>query len=281
MRKRQQTMYIALTVAASVVGAALLVFLLVLFLTAPRRHPALTPYLSVRFAHRGLHGEGRAENTLSAFAAAVEAGFGIELDVRLSSDGVPVVFHDDTLTRMTGDPRRVDEVSAAELAALDLGCGEGVPTFRQVLEQIGGRVPLLVEIKEDPFRTEVTDAVLPQLLEYTGPYIVESFNPFTVRRARRGLPGVAVGLLADRMTLSPAYRGFRYHLVQNFFFNFLARPAFVAYNHEHADYFPFRFMRGFWRVPTFAWTVRSQQAENDTRPRFDSVIFEQYIPDGE
>ena len=104
----------------------------------------------IMLAHRGLHGGSIAENSIPAFAAAADRGIGIELDVRLSSDGEVVIFHDDTLERMTGMSGGVSNYTAKELAKLSLAdTGYGIPTLREVLALVNGRVPLLVELKEN------------------------------------------------------------------------------------------------------------------------------------
>ena len=115
-------------------------------------------YKSVKFAHRGLHDGGRAENSLSAFSAAVAKGYGIELDVRLCKSGELVVFHDPTLNRVCGVDGRVIDMTAEELSRVSLsGTGEGVPTFAKVLQTVGGAVPLLIEIKMEEITFESGD----------------------------------------------------------------------------------------------------------------------------
>ncbi|MBQ5816532.1 MAG: glycerophosphodiester phosphodiesterase, partial [Oscillospiraceae bacterium] len=114
-------MPLPLTITLSVIGGLLILFAIAfLILIAPGEKRDIEKYRKVKFAHRGLHNEERAENSMSAFSAAVEAGFGIELDVRLSSDGVLVVFHDDTLNRVAGVDGRVDAFTADELSAMSL-----------------------------------------------------------------------------------------------------------------------------------------------------------------
>ena len=125
------------------------IVVLFLFLISPRwiGRPDMSR-LRVDYAHRGLHGETIPENSLPAFARAVEEGFGIELDVQLSSDGIIMVFHDDTLARMTGAKGKLNEYTCEELQQLHLGDSEEtIPTFDQVLEVVGGRIPLLIELK--------------------------------------------------------------------------------------------------------------------------------------
>ena len=159
--------------------AALLVLAVVLVAPVPTK--TIGKYRGVRFAHRGLHSEGVAENSMSAFVAARDAGFGIELDVRLSSDGELVVFHDDTLDRVAGVSGRVDEFTADQLAEMRLsGTEDGVPRFSEVLAAIDGRVPLLVEIKEDAGNSRVSEKTAEMLAGYGGEYIVESFNPLSL-----------------------------------------------------------------------------------------------------
>lgn len=273
-------MHIFLILTRAIFTAATVLFLLTLFFTAPGRHPGIKKYRGAKFAHRGLHGEGRAENSLSAFSAAVEQGFGIELDVRLTKDGEVVVFHDDTLLRVAGDSRRVDECTLPELRALRLsGTEETIPTFHEVLALVGGRVPLLVEVKEDPGCRAVSDATAKILSEYDGEFITESFNPMTVRRMRRALPGSASGYLCDHFTANPDYRAAKYLLIEHFLLNFIARPAFIAFDRAAVPYAPFTFMRKFWRAPAFAWTVRSAEEEAACRADFDGVIFENYLPE--
>ena len=143
-------MKIFLIVLISTASFLLLSFLVFLFLIKPNgKREDIKRFLKTKYAHRGLHGSGRAENSISAFRAAVEAGFGIELDVRLSADGELVVFHDDELSRVTKEEGRVDSRTAKELSEIKLcGTGDGIPTFKEVLALVDGKVPLLIEIKD-------------------------------------------------------------------------------------------------------------------------------------
>lgn len=266
----------AMNIALISVGATLVLAMAIfVFLVAPGRRN-MKQLKTVKYAHRGLHGDGRVENSMSAFEAAVTAGFGIELDVRLSSDGVLVVFHDDTLERVVGIRKRVDELTAAELSALRLGdTNDGIPTFDEVLSMVDGRVPLLVEIKEDKGSSAVSDAAAAALSLYNGPFIVESFNPLSVRNARAKLPMIPCGFLSCRHKVrSPLY-----FMLTNLLLNFICRPDFIAYCDTDSSNFSLRFVRTFLRTPTLAWTVRSEEAEsNAAKAGFDSVIFEGYSP---
>lgn len=275
-------MPIPLIIALSVLGGALLLFLLLfLVLIAPGKKVDIEKYKKIKFAHRGLHNAERAENSMSAFRAAVEAGFGIELDVRLSSDGELVVFHDDTLTRVAKTEGRVDEFTADELAKMSLsGTGEGIPRFSDVLSMVDGRVPLLVEIKEDAGKYAVSTATSEIMRNYEGPYIIESFNPLSLGNIKKRLPRVTRGFLSQRFFADPVYRKPLYFLLQCLLTNRLCSPAFIAYNHEHWRSLPLRLARRLFGVATFAWTVRSPEEEAAALAHgFDSVIFENYIPE--
>lgn len=264
-------------------GVLLLFFLVYLFLLAPsvsaKRRARMKPFTQVKYAHRGLHDGTRAENSLSAFRAAVEAGYGIELDVRLSKDGELMVFHDDTLERVASGTGRVDAYTAAELGRMQLsGTEDTVPTFRQVIELVDGRVPLLVEIKEDAGKYGVTEKCAEMLREYKGEYIVESFNPLALGRFKKLMPEVCRGVLAETFTKNKKYRKPMYVLLQCLVLNVVCRPDFIAFNHRDARNAALGLARGLFRAPAIAWTTRSEDEEAAAiKHGFRTVIFENYL----
>ncbi len=268
------------------VGAVLLLLLLLVFafmwLTKPgTRKCGIEKYKTVKFAHRGLHDGGRAENSISAFRAAKEAGFGIELDVRLSKDGELVVFHDPTLNRVCGIDGKVIDFTAEELAGMRLsGTSDGIPTFREVLELIDGAVPLLIEIKMDIGEGGVAEKLAEVIAGYKGEYIIESFNPLALKKIKKLLPEIPRGILSMRYSKDEKYRGkLLYWLLENLYLNFLMRPDFIAYEKEGSRNGNLRLLRRTFGTPLFAWTVRSEDEEVKTvSDGFDSVIFEGYIP---
>ena len=254
--------------------------LLYLFLIAPRNRRQMNKFKSVMYAHRGLHNGERAENSMSAFRAAVEGGYGIELDVRLSRDGKLVVFHDDTLDRVCGREGKVIDFTADELATFSLnGTSDGIPLFTDVLRLVDGRVPILVEIKEDPGNSRVSEKTCEILRDYKGDYIIESFNPLSLRTVKGIMPHIPRGILSHRYYSYEQYRKPLYFILQSLLLNFLCRPAFIAYDHRHASAFGLRLIRTLFRTPTLAWTVRSAEEEATARKNgFDGIIFESYIP---
>lgn len=145
----------------------------------------------VPFAHRGLHGDGLAENTVGAFRAAAAAGVGVELDVHRSRDGVPVVIHDPLLERLTGRPDRVADVDAPTLAGLRVGgTDEGVPSLAMALRVLVD-VPVMVEVKNVTAGVTLLEPSVAALLaDHPGPACVASFNPWTLTWFRRQAPAV-------------------------------------------------------------------------------------------
>lgn len=143
----------------------------------------------VPLAHRGLHEPARPENSLPAFEAAARAGYGVELDVHLSRDGVPVVLHDPDLGRVAGQAGRVGDLTVAELRSLRLhGTTAHVPTLAEALERLR-RVPVMVELKQDRLRVGPLELAVATVLDrHPGPWCVAGFNPLSVAWFRRRRP---------------------------------------------------------------------------------------------
>ena len=261
----------------------LLIILLIayLFAVGTVRSRNMKKYVGARFAHRGLHSDTVAENSLTAFRLAVEKGYGIELDVRLSSDGELVVFHDDTLKRVVGISERVDKFTADELSKMHLlGTEDTVPRFSEVLSLVDGKVPLLVEIKEDAGDKKVSTALAKVLAEYSGEYIIESFNPVSLGNIKKLLPKAERGILSQRFYAYEEYRKPMYFALQCLLTNLICRPSFVAYNHSHYKSFGLWVCRHIFGATTFAWTIKSMEEEKAAKAHgFDGVIFEGYIPE--
>lgn len=259
----------------------LIIIALAVFLIAPSvRKNRADVWRGIPFAHRGLHDEERMENSIEAFDAACEHGFGIELDVQLSKDGTVVVFHDETLLRMTGDSRRVSEATLSELKALSLKGRGGIPTLEETLRCVNGRVPLLVEIKNGKRNAELCEKTMAQLSAYGGAYVVESFSPLILRWLKKHSPetirGQLVGARVSYLaTLSPAVA----FLLSRLMLNFLARPDFVAYDIEAKDFNAPKIQRYFFHTPLAAWTVRDEATYRECISRGESPIFENFIPE--
>lgn len=255
-------------------------FCIFLFLIAPKKDRGVNKFTRVKYAHRGLHNEKRAENSMSAFLTAANVGYAIELDVRLSKDGRLVVFHDSTLDRVCGVEGKVSDFTASELSKFSLnGTGEGVPLFTDVLAAINGKVPLLVEIKEDGMSTDTAAAVCEVMKNYKGLYLIESFSPFALRVVKKRLPNAYRGILSFRYLGERKFRKPHFLVLQLLMANFYCRPHFIAYDHNHPRCISLKLIRAFFKVPILAWTVRSREEEVVAYNNgFDAVIFENYCP---
>lgn len=261
--------------------------LMILYLLAimPRlgNRKARLDFLGVYYAHRGLHNnESKApENSLAAFKKAVEAGYGIEMDVQLTKDKVPVVFHDFTLKRICGKEGKVCDYTFQELKEFKLcGSEERIPAFEQVLKLVGGKVPLIVELKVEWTDISVCPLADEMLRNYKGLYCIESFNPLALFWYRRHHSDVVRGQLSDGFLKSGEFKGILYVFLQNLMLNWITKPDFIAYNHRYADVCARKICRSLYKNMAVAWTIKSQQELEKARNKFDIFIFDSFIPDG-
>ena len=217
-----------------VLSVIAVLFVLYLFMIFPRAKAPKMQTILCSYAHRGLHDAEIPENSLKAFQKATEAGYGIELDVQLSRDGVVVVFHDSTLTRMCGVDKRVADCTMEELRSYRLlDTEECIPTFSEVLSLVGGRVPLLVELKGESASATLCAPVRELLSSYDGPYCIESFNPYLLFSMRREMPDAYLGLLYTNVCREKKKCTFINILVTLMGLNFLAKPSFISYDKNY------------------------------------------------
>ncbi len=227
--------------------------------------------VEVPLAHRGLHGPGVPENTAAAFAAARAAGVGVELDVRLAADGVPVVVHDRGLDRLAGMPGWVADHSSDDLARLRIaGTDEGVPSLARALAVLGD-TPTMVEVKAESLRsTALEPAVAGVLATHPGPTCVASFSPMSLRWFRRWAPDVVRVLTSAPTTLA---LGGRDRWLANLQTVGMVDPAAVSYDVHGLHLRAVRRHRDAGgRVVT--WTVRTDDDLTTARAAADNVIFE-------
>lgn len=249
------------------------------------RRPDRKAFQTRFFAHRGLHENGTAhpENSLPAIRRAVEAGYGIEFDIQVTKDGVPVVFHDFTLRRMCGQKGRVVDYTLQELQKFRLlDCGEKIPTFAEALKVVDGRVPLIIEMKVEYMDLRVCRAANQILRDYKGVYCIESFNPLVLLWYRKNRPDVMRGQLSDGFVRQKEFRtpsklapGF---FLQYLLTNFVTRPDFVAYNHRYQGNLSRRIWHRLFHGKAAAWTVRSEEELRRAKRHFDVYIFDSFIP---
>lgn len=262
----------------------LIIALILFFMIHPNFNRSKTrSWRGTQFAHRGLHDESSdvVENTLEAFEAACAQGFGIELDILYSQDMQVVVFHDDNLKRLAGDPRRVCTVPLDELQsfALDNVASAQIPTLKETLRLVNGRVPLLIEIKTCKKGKQLCQDLMDILKDYPGEYIVESFNPLIVGWFRRNAPHVVRGQLVCPMReYIPIVDPLSAFCMAGLLFNFIARPDFVAYDANARRFFSPHLQRFIFRTPMAGWTIDTQPMVELIQRRREMCIFENVNP---
>ncbi|MCM1039492.1 MAG: glycerophosphodiester phosphodiesterase [Ruminococcus sp.] len=258
--------------------------LLYLFLIMPRilKRPKKTPYLGVFYAHRGLHDNHTEapENSMKAFKKAVEAGYGIELDVQLTRDGIPVIFHDFTLERVCGASGKLREYTYGQLQELFLlNTQEKIPTLEEFLKMVDGRVPLIVELKVEWADLALCPAVDKLLSSYQGTYCIESFNPLVLLWYRRHRREVMRGQLSTNFRRDGNYKSVLHFLLTHLLLNWVALPDFIAYNCQFKGEPGRRICRKLYKNLAVAWTVQNQKQLESLEKDFDLFIFDSFIPE--
>ncbi len=214
------------------------------------------------FAHRGLHHvPGHIENSLAAFAAALDLGAGIECDLRLTADDQILVFHDSDAVRLCGSPEIIDQSTLAELSHLAVG-GQPLPTLDQLLALVAGRTPVLLEVKVNRDPRRFARALAAALDGYTGPVGVMSFHPGVMRLLKTEAPHLRRGLVI-RDSLSRFKRWVAMKL---------ADPAFLAIDSAALDRPWVAAARA--QMPVYTWTVSTRADRTRAASRADALIWE-------
>lgn len=243
--------------------------------------------IATPIAHRGLHGGGLVENSIGAARAAVAAGYAIECDVQATKDGL-VVFHDEMLERLTAHAGRVADYDSRSLEAMALrSTSETIPSFDAFLTAIGGRTPLVVELKSNfDGDLSVAKRVADRLAQYDGPVVIESFDPELIAFLRAqgeaiGTAHIPLGVVGeadydetDWPMLTPERRAEMTH----FLHYPCTRPDFLSWNAAdlpHAIPFLAREALG---IPVTAWTIRSAAQASVARQWSDQIVFEKFTP---
>lgn len=271
-----------MTVVLSIILILLLIAALyVLALSGRSNHPGLAALRGWSYAHRGLHKEGIPENSMAAFRAALEKGYGIELDIHLMKDGNLAVIHDHPLIRTTGAEGVVEDLTTYELQNYHLeGTGETIPTFGQVLELFGGKAPLIVELKAtNGNHGALVEAAVEQLKDYQGAYCIESFDPRCIRYLKVHYPQLIRGQLTENFLKGkgklPWILKF---LLTHQLMNFLLQPDFVAYRFADRNNLGNTIVRKFWGVQGVTWTLKNEQEHQAASEEGWLPIFEDYEP---
>jgi glycerophosphoryl diester phosphodiesterase len=234
-------------------------------------------------AHRGLHDikANVVENTASAFAAAIKAQYSIECDVQLTSDGEAVVFHDETVNRLTTSTGHIRGKRGADVQALDLRASKDrIQTLTELLDQVAGSVPLVVEIKSLwDGKPDLAQRVLRVSKSYRGPIAFMSFDPTIVALLAHEAPHRIRGIVADRAH-DPYYAAMPIAARRNLrtlLHIDESKPHFVSFDHTGLPWQPVQSLRA-WGMPVVCWTIKSAQDASRALRYCDQITFEGYLP---
>lgn len=260
--------------------------LLILYLLALRGrtgHPGLRRLRGWCYAHRGLHSKGVPENSLAAFRAAVDHGFGAEFDVHLLKDGGLAVIHDSSLLRTTGREGKVEDLTTEDLKSCFLeGTTEPIPTLRQVLDTFSGRAPVIVELKPDGGNyAQLCEAACDAMEGFEGSWCMESFDPRVVHWLRRNRPDIIRGQLSENYLRNPQSK---LPLILKFVLsrhleNFICQPDFIAYDFPTRKVLSNVICRCLWGLEAVTWTLRTPEDHETALKEGWVPIFENYLPE--
>ena len=258
-----------------IILSAVIIFCLLLFLSLiGQGRGDFSFFISNPIAHRGLHdGDLCPENSIAAFKRAVEKGCSIELDVHILKDGTLAVFHDDDLKRMAGLDRKLRDMTFSEIKKITLGKSqETIPTLKEVLELVDGRVPLLIELKTDGGVKGLCAAVKKELTGYNGKVCVQSFDPRPLRWFLKNCPHIPRGILSEKFRNGPAFPTVLIRfLISALFLNFQTAPSFISYRFTDRKNLLFWITVKVWKIKGFVWTIT-------TKADFKTALNEGYIP---
>lgn len=264
-----------------IIGAVFIILIFLVICIAGREgNPATDRFMKIRYAHRGLHGEERPENSLSAFSAAAERGYGIELDVHLTLDHSLAVIHDSSLERTAGDKRKIEELTRADIKNIKLtGSGERIPTFREVLQLVDGRVPLLIELKTDKNVKTLCSTLMYELRDYKGAYCIESFDPRVLMWFKKKAPEVVRGQLSQNFLKKGENLSLPLRLILSLLtLNIASQPDFVAFKYSDRRFVSNALSKHFWNTKGFAWTITDEETLKAAEKKGYAVIFENIEP---
>ncbi len=245
-------------------------------------HPGLQALRGWSYAHRGLHSQGIPENSMAAFRAALDHGYGIELDVHLLRDGNLAVMHDSLLNRTTGQAGHIEDLTTDRLKDYYLeGTAETIPEFMDVLTLYNGKAPLIIELKpENGNHAALCEAVARMMETYKGPYCIESFDPRCVQWFYKNRPDTIRGFLSENFVKGKSdLPNYLRVMLTHCMTNFLCVPDFVAYKFaDRRDTLSTRLCEKLWHAQSVSWTLISKEQYDTAVSEGALPIFENFIP---
>lgn len=249
----------------------------------PRMRHRPRPLTARCFAHRGLYNNSGSapENTMAAFRRALKAGYGIELDIQLTKDQKVVVAHDFHLRRNCGINGEIDQFTYRELSRIPVfHSEERIPLLEDVLREVDGKVPLIIELKYKE-GSRICQRACEILDKYKGEYAIESFHPQVLLWFKKYRPRTLRGQLSMNYQKFQGWLSPQYFIMRSLLLNFLTRPDFIAYDCRSGHCLSLQICRHLFRCPAYGWTVKSREQMKKAKRYFDGYIFEGFRPDME
>lgn len=241
----------------------------------------MRPFEKTYIAHRGLYNNiDTPENSIKAFKKAVKNGYGIELDVQLTIDNKLVVFHDESLLRMTGKDIILNRCAYDEIKNLNLlNTNEHIPLLKDVLKVLDKSTPLIIEVKPEGRYIDTTKATVEIMKNYDGIYNMESFNPNVVRYLRENEPQIIRGQLAQNYFKQESDLNLITKFVLTYLLlNFYTKPDYIAYDCLNTSNLSFKIVSKIYKTECVAWTIKSQKQLQENKNKYKCFIFDSFIP---
>ena len=258
----------------------IIVIFIYLYLILPRydHQEAWKRLCNFHYAHRGLHNDSAPENTLAAFQLAIDHNYGFELDVQRTKDNVLVVLHDHNLKRTCGLDKEISELTYDQIKELRVfNSDQHIPLFEEVLALVSGKVPMIIEIKQNSKDPTTCELTANQLDKYQGAFCIESFHPYAVKWFKEYRPEWIRGQLAADFSKDDTKSVFLSFVLENLLLNFMTRPDFVAYEVNDKEMLSFKIFHKILKGGSVLWTIRDQQTYQAVKDQYDTVIFENFI----
>lgn len=230
-------------------------------------------------AHRGLDNGDTPENSIRAFKEAINKSYAIELDVQFTKDKKLIVFHDDDLSRLTNDNRKVKDVNYEELKDLKLeNTNEAIPTLEEVVQLVNNKVPLIIEIKDGEDIEGLCKETYSIMKDYNGKYAIQSFNPFVLQWFNNNAEEVVRGQLSGSFKKdADNLKFYEKFILRNLLLNFKSKPNFIAYELDGVNNLSVKLLQ-IRNYPIISWTIENEEDMKKAYDKTDNIIFDNILP---
>lgn len=225
-------------------------------------------------AHRGLHkNKIIPENSMLAFKAAIEKNYAIEFDINITNDNQIVVFHDDNLNRLCNKKQNIEDVSYDFLKDLNLyESNEKIPLLKELLNEVAGKIPLIIEIKKHKNIGLLENILLEMLKEYKGEYFICSFEKDILLWLEKNKPKEIRGLIFESLPIKFK----KYEKIAFLYKYFKSKADFISLEDKLIDSSIYDFCKKK-ELDIVVWTIKDKKSFQNIDKKVSAVIFENFI----